>query len=117
MADYEIDITRTAEKCLKKLPRQEQRRIVDAVLALATDPWPRGSRKLQGYADIFRIRVGSYRILYSVEERRLIIIILKIGHRGDIEPALNGRWDSPLRAGPAAGSDLPSSAARTRAPL
>ena len=84
MADYEIEITRTAEKRLKKLPRQDQKRIVDALLALSTDPWPRGSRKLQGYRDVFRIRVGSYRILYSVQERRLIIIILKVGQRGDI---------------------------------
>ncbi len=84
MAGYEIEITRTAEKRLKTLPRQEQGRIVDAMLALSRDPRPRGSRKLQGYEDVFRIRVGSYRILYSVEQRRLIIIILKVGHRGDI---------------------------------
>ena len=84
MADYEIEITRTAEKRLKKLPRQDQKRVVDAMLALSSEPWPRGARKLQGYKDVFRIRVGSYRILYSVEERKLIIIILKVGHRGDI---------------------------------
>ena len=84
MAGYEIEITRTAEKRLKTLPRQQQGRIVDAMLALSRDPRPRGSRKLQGYTDVFRIRVGSCRILYSVEQRRLIIIILKIGHRGDI---------------------------------
>ena len=84
MAGYEIEITRTAEKRLKTIPRQERGRIVDAMLALSRDPRPRGSRKLQGYADVFRIRVGSYRILYSVEQRRLIIIILKVGHRGDI---------------------------------
>ena len=84
MAGYEIEITRTAEKRLKTIPRQERGRIVDAMLALSRDPRPRGSRRLQGYADVFRIRVGSYRILYSVEQRRLIIIILKVGHRGDI---------------------------------
>ena len=84
MAGYEIEITRTAEKRLKTIPRQERGRIVDAMLALSRDPRPRGSRKLQGYADVFRIRVGSYRILYSVEQRRLIIIILQVGHRGDI---------------------------------
>ncbi len=84
MAGYEIQITRSAEKRLKKLPRPDQRRIVDAVLALASDPWPRGSRKLQGYRDVFRIRVGFYRVLYSVEQGRLIIIVLKVGHRSDI---------------------------------
>ncbi len=84
MAGYEIQITRSAEKRLKKLPRPDQRRIVDAVLALASDPWPRGSRKLRGYRDVFRIRVGFYRVLYSVEQGRLIIIVLKVGHRSDI---------------------------------
>ena len=49
MAGYEIEITRTAEKRLKTLPRQEQGRIVDAMLVLSRDPRPRGSRKLQGY--------------------------------------------------------------------
>ena len=51
---------------------------------LATDPRPRGCRKLTGYDDIFRIRVGRYRIIYSVEDSKLIILILKIGHRQDI---------------------------------
>ena len=87
MAGYEIEITRTAEERLKRLPQHDQERIVDALLALSRDPWPRGSRKLQGYTDVFRIRVGSYRVLYSVEQRRLIIIILKVGHRGDVDQA------------------------------
>lgn len=47
-------------------------------------PHPPGSRKLSGYSDVFRIRVGVYRILYSVEGLRLIVIILKIGHRKDV---------------------------------
>ncbi len=54
------------------------------MLALAEEPHPRGSRKLSGYDDVFRIRVGRYRVLYSVFERRLVIIMLKIGHRKDI---------------------------------
>ena len=81
MASYEIEITRTAEKQLKKLQRAEQGRVVAAVLRLADEPRPRGSRKLTGYDDVFRIRVGTYRVLYSVSGRRLVIIILKVGHR------------------------------------
>jgi mRNA interferase RelE/StbE len=84
MASYEIEISRTAETQLKKLPEEDQRRVVRAVLALAEEPHPRGSRKLSGYDDVFRIRVGRYRVLYSIFERRLVIIILKIGHRKDI---------------------------------
>jgi len=84
MASYDLEISRTAEKQLKRLPRAEQQRIVRAMLNLAIDPRPRGSRKLIGYEDVFRIRVGRYRILYSIATQRLIIIILKVGHRRDI---------------------------------
>lgn len=84
MASYEIEVSRTAEKQLKKLPPADQPRVARAMLALTDDPIPRGSRKLSGYDDVFRIRVGRYRILYSVSQRALIIIVLKIGHRKDI---------------------------------
>ena len=84
MARYRIEISRTAEKQLTKLPQIDQKRVVNSILALADDPFPKGSRKLTGYDDMYRIRVGRYRILYSVSGRKLVIIVLKIGHRKDI---------------------------------
>jgi mRNA interferase RelE/StbE len=66
MASYEIEITRTAEKQLRRLGRGDQQRLVKAIVALADQPFPRGARKLSGYDDVHRIRVGRYRILYSV---------------------------------------------------
>ena len=84
MARYSIEISRTAEKQLKKLNRDHQRQVVKAIVALADDPHPQGSRRLTGYEDIFRIRVGQYRVLYSVSGKKLIIIVLKIGHRKDV---------------------------------
>jgi mRNA interferase RelE/StbE len=84
MARYEIEITRTAEKQLKRLERPDQERVVRAILTLAGEPFPRGSRKLSGYEDVYRIRVGHFRVIYSVSGTTLIIIILKIGHRKDI---------------------------------
>ena len=83
MARYSIEISRSAEKQLEKLDPDDQRRVARAMLALAGDPYPQGSRKLTGYDDVFRIRVGRYRILYSVSGKKLIIIILKIGDRKD----------------------------------
>jgi len=76
MAKYEIEITRTAEKQLKRLPPDSQQRVVAAILPLSGDPFPRGFRKLSGYDDVFRIRIGTYRVLYSVSEKKLIIIVL-----------------------------------------
>lgn len=84
MARYRVEISRTAEKQLGKLPRDDQRRLARAMTALGIDPHPSGSRKLTGYDDVFRLRVGRHRIIYSVEGRRLIVIILKLGHRKDV---------------------------------
>jgi len=53
-------------------------------LTLAIDPYPRGARKLSGYDDVYRVRVGSYRVLYSVSTSTLIVIVLKVGHRKDV---------------------------------
>ena len=84
MIRREIRISRSAEIQLGKLPRSDQARVAREMLALADDPFPRGARKLSGYHDVFRIRVGPYRILYSVSETELIIAILKVGHRRDV---------------------------------
>lgn len=84
MARYSVAISRTAEKQLRKLAAQDRRRIARAMVSLGVDPHPPGSRKLSGYDDVFRIRVGVFRIIYSINGRKLIVIILKIGHRKDV---------------------------------
>ncbi len=84
MPRYEIEVSRTAEKQLRKLPRPDQERVARKMLALADAPFPPSARKLTGYEDVYRVRVGRYRVLYSVSGRRLVIIILKIGHRKDV---------------------------------
>ena len=84
MARYKIEIGRSAERQLKKLSRDDQHRVAQAMLSLTEDPYPKGSRKLTGYDDVFRIRVGHYRVLYSVSGKTLIIIILKVGQRKDV---------------------------------
>lgn len=84
MARYRVEISRTAEKQLRRLELQDRRRVVHTMTGLGEDPHPPGSRKLSGYTDVFRIRGGVFRILYSVEGRTLIVIILKIGHRKDV---------------------------------
>jgi mRNA interferase RelE/StbE len=84
MTRYSVEISRTAERQLKSIPHADQRRLATAMLALATDPRPHGSRKLSGYEDVFRVRIGRYRILYSVSDTVLIVIVLKIGDRKDV---------------------------------
>ena len=84
MARYEIEISRSAERQLRRLPRTDQVRIARTMQALASNPFPSGARKLSGYDDVFRVRTGRYRILYSVAERTLVIVVLKVGHRRDV---------------------------------
>jgi len=83
MSKYTIVITRSAEKELAKLPVQIILRIRDAVNELADDPRPPACKKLKGFKDLYRIRVGDYRIIYRVQDSILTVEILKIGDRKD----------------------------------
>jgi mRNA interferase RelE/StbE len=84
MASYSVEVSATAEKQIRRLERQDQIRVLRAVRDLAREPRPRGCRKLRGYEDVWRIRVGTFRILYSVESDRLLVLVLKVGRRKDI---------------------------------
>jgi len=84
MAEYRIEVSATAERQLRKLDQNDRSQIVGAIKRLASNPKPRGSRKLRGYDDVFRIRKGVFRIIYSVERDHLLIIILKVGHRKSV---------------------------------
>lgn len=84
MPIYRIEVSATAERQIRRLDRDDQLRVLRAVRDLAAEPRPRGCRKLRGYEDVFRIRVGLFRVLYSIEKERILIILLKVGHRKDI---------------------------------
>lgn len=84
MANYKVEITTSAEKSLKKIPKKDIAKIVEAIQILAISPFPEGCRKLKGEEDVYRVRQGNYRIIYEVVENKLIILVLKIGHRKDI---------------------------------
>ena len=84
MASYRIEVSATAERQIRRLERADQIRVLRAIRALGSVPRPRGCRKLRGWEDVFRIRVGGFRVLYSVEAARVLVIILKVGRRRDI---------------------------------
>jgi mRNA interferase RelE/StbE len=84
MASYRIDVSATAERQIRKLPRNEQLRVLRVIQGLSIDPRPPGCRKLSGFDDVFRVRIGRYRVLYAIEDRRLVIIVLKVGDRKDV---------------------------------
>lgn len=77
-----ILLERQAEKELRSLPLQILRRVDKRLLALANDPWPRGSTKLKGKeSEGWRIKVGDYRILYTVDSTQNVIRVYRIKHR------------------------------------
>jgi mRNA interferase RelE/StbE len=80
----EIRFTRAAERGLSALPKATQRLIDARILSLADDPHPPGSKKLQGMDGTYRLRVGDYRVLYQVDEGRLVVLIVDVGHRKDV---------------------------------
>ena len=84
MVNYKIEISSTAEKALKKIAKKDLIKIVEAIQVLSINPYPEGCRKLAGEEGSYRIRQGDYRIIYEVEGKKLLILVLKIGHRKDI---------------------------------
>ena len=83
MARYRVYIKRSAAKELEGLAATERRRVVDRIRGLSTDPRPHGCEKLSG-EEKYRLRQGSLRILYEVEDRERTITVVKIGHRRDV---------------------------------
>jgi mRNA interferase RelE/StbE len=81
MASYKVEITASAEKALTKLPKADRIRVVRAIVELAAVPRPRGCRKLAGHEDVYRIRVGVYRVIYTIDDQRIVVVVLKRGHR------------------------------------
>lgn len=81
-AQWQVIIHRKAEKMLKRLDGDILTRIRAAIRALASAPRPNGVKKLTGYENFFRIRVGDWRIIYAIEDDTLIVLILEISTRG-----------------------------------
>lgn len=84
MARYSIVIKTSAVKEIERITsRADRRRVVAKIRSLAEDPRPRGCEKLAG-GERYRVRQGVYRIIYSVEDDRLVVHVVKVGHRRDV---------------------------------
>ena len=81
---YKLEISRAAERDLRRLPRSILLRLNERVLALRSDPRPTGVRKLQGALEGWRIRVGQYRVLYQIDDEAQTVTILRVRHRRDV---------------------------------
>jgi mRNA interferase RelE/StbE len=80
---YRVEILRVAQKQLARIDRSQQNRIIDAIRSLAADPRPAGCKKLSG-RPAWRIRVGSYRVIYEIHDEQLVVLVIAIGPRRDV---------------------------------
>ena len=83
MAAYEVVFATSAAKEFRSLPTGSQKRIAGAIDGLAKDPRPQGVRKLAGHDLLYRIRVGSYRIVYEIHDQERFIRVTRVRHRRD----------------------------------
>ncbi|PHP52558.1 type II toxin-antitoxin system RelE family toxin [Actinomyces ruminis] len=80
---YEIEVRPAALKALRRIDKPDQRRIQGAIALLATDPRPPGCRPLKG-RPAWRVRVGDYHIIYTIDDGRLVVVVVTLGHRHDV---------------------------------
>ncbi len=84
MASYKVVWKRSAEKELRKLPKEMIRKLLDQASMLSRDPFPAGVKKLVNAESVYRLRVGAYRLIFRVEQSKLVIEVILDGHRRDV---------------------------------
>ena len=82
MSDYSIELRPAAVRALRKLDPSVRKRVQGAIALLARDPRPPAARALKGRPG-FRVRVGDYRIIYSIRDDVLLVVVVTLGHRRD----------------------------------
>ena len=85
MARYSVLIKSSAAKEIEALDRKKDRqRIVGTIRALGDDPRPAGCEKLAGEQDRYRVRSGQFRVIYSIGDEELLVVVVRVGHRKDV---------------------------------
>ena len=83
MASYSVSLKRSVLKDLAPLSTRDRARVMEQIGALAVDPRPYGCEKLSAL-ERYRIRVGDYRVVYSIEDTALVVWVVRVGHRRDV---------------------------------
>jgi mRNA interferase RelE/StbE len=82
--DYRVELSNHAFRDLKKLDKPVQKRIGQTIDGLEKEPRLPGCQKMEGLENAFRVRVGDYRIIYQVNDKVLLVLVIKAGHRRDV---------------------------------
>jgi mRNA interferase RelE/StbE len=81
---YDVTFARSAQKELERLGEPIRTRVFLRIERLESDPRPPGCRKLEGAEDLWRLRIGDYRVIYSIDDSRHVVDISAIRHRSDV---------------------------------
>lgn len=84
MATYSLEYTPAASRQLAKLDKTTQARLKPKIKTLSENPRQHGAIKLQGFDNMYRIRIGDYRIIYEIHDNILLVLIVEVGHRGSV---------------------------------
>lgn len=85
MAEYSVRIKRSAAQEIERIePINLRRLVVERIESLAFDPRPPGCEKISSNPDRYRVRQGSYRIVYQIDDEALIVLVVKVGHRREV---------------------------------
>jgi mRNA interferase RelE/StbE len=88
---YRVVVEGAAARTIRKLPRQTQRQVVAKAEGLGQNPRPPGCKKLEGAEDLYRVRVGEYRIVYRIEDRKLVVLVIRVAPRSEAYRRLGRR--------------------------
>ncbi|TYQ25980.1 type II toxin-antitoxin system RelE/ParE family toxin [Pseudanabaena sp. UWO311] len=81
---YEVQILPKAARQIKALSLEIRQDITLTIQSLANEPRPIGVKKLSGEKDIYRVRVGNYRVLYQIIDKVLVVVVVSVGHRREV---------------------------------
>ncbi|MGD9730430.1 MAG: type II toxin-antitoxin system RelE/ParE family toxin [Nitrospiraceae bacterium] len=81
---YQVRFTPAADRQLRNLDRQFQTQVFRRIEKLADDPRPPGVEKLEGEETIYRVRTGNYRILYTINDKALVVLVIRVGDRKEV---------------------------------
>lgn len=81
---YQLIIKASAQRALEKLDDVSRQRVHKAIMGLATNPRPFGYVKLSGHEQLYRVRSGDYRVIYTIRDQQLMVIVLTVAHRREV---------------------------------
>ncbi len=81
---YQVDLAKRAKKFLASQSKDIQKQLGEKIDGLENDPRPIGHKRLQGFKELYRVRCGDYRIVYTIHDNQLLVLVIEIGHRRDV---------------------------------